>query len=120
MHNNGYILDLNKKSVCNYAIESGKLEILKWLYENGYKFEKSAFELAVEDKNNFEIMEWLYSINCEWDESACGVTAYYGNFENLKWSRKNGCPWNTHTCSNAVHSGNLEILKWLYDNGFAS
>ena len=72
------------EGTCAFAAYGGHLETLKWLRENG----------------------------CRWNEWTCAYAAKGGHLELLKWARANDCPWDESTCANAAEGGHLEVLKW--------
>jgi hypothetical protein len=75
--------------VCNIAIKHDRLEILKWLRNNG----------------------------CPWHDSTCEDAISNGHLKTLKWLHENGCPWGNSACLYAINNGRVEILKYLYKNG---
>src|SRR5947207_2863187 len=104
-----------------YATKNGQLNILKWLYKNGYCIIDSILcELAIE-RGYFDILKWAFEIGstkkifCK--ENLCMYAARHGHFEMLKWLYDRGCQINEWTCASAAKGGYLEILIWLRENG---
>ena len=73
----------------NFAVIKGRLNILKYLHNNGFR----------------------------WGELTCAYAAEYGHLDCLKYLHENDCPWNKWTCLFAAEEGNLECLKYAHENG---
>ncbi len=101
---------------CTSAAKYGKLNILKWAYENGFVLNKMVCNYAAKN-GNLEILNWAHEHNCEWDFWVCYFAAESGNLEILKWARENGCFWNNSICTVAARKGHFDILKWAINNG---
>ncbi len=107
-----------KLRLCELAAESGQLNILKWLFENGYYLGWGYRICATAALNgHFDILKWAREQGCEWDKETCAYAAKYGDLDILKWARKNGCEWDNSTCSFAASGGHLNVLKWARENG---
>ena len=102
---------------CRSAVIGGHLEILQWLCDNGYVYDESLCDEAVEN-NQIEIRRYLYKkgLRCTSD-SMYNHAAKNGYFEILKWLHENNCPRSLAAYKYAVVNGHLDIAKWLWDNG---
>jgi hypothetical protein len=131
---------------CSWAAHGGKLDVLKWLRDNNFRwnemttsqaavgnhfevlkyvidngcpFDELTFANAAKHKgkSSIETLSWLRRIGCPWDEYTCSTAASSGNLEALQWLRENGCPWSERTCDLAALYGQLEVLKWAREHG---
>ncbi len=71
------------------AVQSGKIEILKWLHEHGYP----------------------------WNEDVCAEAAECCNLRTLMWLREKGCRWNGKTLALARDNGLEDVYEWAKMNG---
>ena len=87
------------------AAEAGDLEILKWIRDNGYRFNRFFDRLvcrAAAKGGHLEIIMWLMEQGSPWDRGVCDSAARGGHLEVLKWLHYHGCPWGTTTCAAAA------------------
>jgi len=77
-----------KCEVCCYAALKGHLECLKYLHEQG----------------------------CKWDEWTCIYAGYNGHLACLQYAHENGCEWDILTCVYAASNDHLKCLKYAYEN----
>ena len=96
----------------NYA----NLDTMKWLKENGCKFNSYTF-YCVARNGNLDIMKWLKENGCKFDSWTFNKAARNGNLDNMKWLKDNGCEFSYYTFCEADRNGNLDNMKWLKDNG---
>ncbi len=81
---------LSNKQSCAFAAFYGHFEILKWLREKGFK----------------------------WDKVTCIFAAMGGRLEILKWVMDNGCEWDKAAYWNAKGNGHKEVVKWIEETGY--
>lgn len=121
------------------AVENEALENLKWFLKEGFPFDNyRIFEAAIES-GSLDIMKWLKNNNCRmyrggsnwcnWDKmtrNTCSeryasvfiAAARQGSLDNMKWLFKIGCPINhPKIMQAAMAQGTLENIQWLYKNG---
>lgn len=72
----------------SYAVQSGNIELLQYLLDNGCVFRSGAYK-----ETALEIFKWLHQSNVPWNEGACTNAATKGNFDALIYARTNGCAW---------------------------
>ena len=83
----GFPLDVE---VCYRAAKHGRLECLRYTYEQGV----------------------LCHATC-----VCSVAACYGQLECLRYTHQHGCPLNVWVCVMAARNGNLDCLRYAHENG---
>lgn len=113
---NGFY-EFRQFSKCIYhAAKKGHLELIKWLMENGCKWDESACSIAA--KNGYlEIIQWAISNNLAWNPNICfRDAAIEGHLEILKWAKTNEYFLESYIFDFAATSGQLEILKWFWEN----
>lgn len=99
------------------AISSGKLEIVKYLFENGCIFSEIAcYHAAYEGQLN--ILIYLRSVGFECDTFTFETAVCNGYFEIVKYLFENECPVNPTILDSAVLRCQNEISKYLYEKGF--
>jgi len=104
---------------CNYAVhaaEYGHLEILEWLYKNGYPMNDKLILNVAALHGHLGIIKYL----CENRyilpsfAEACLGAASKGHLEILKYLRENGYLWSVNECIRAAaNNGHDEIVKYL-------
>ncbi len=101
---------------CNSAIKHGKLEILKWLYNNGCEFNGGEGYTAA-FHGHVSCLQYLHKKGCAWNHFICSSAAKGGHLSCLKYARENGCPWDRLTYEKAKSYGHTELLNWAVENG---
>src|SRR5579872_1055228 len=108
--------EMDEDTICAVAAEYGRLEILKWLYEQSYELNEMTCAKAA-GNNQLEILKWLRSKGCPWDDSTCNSAAIGGHLEVLEWVRLNGCTWDHITPVQVASGSHFETFKWITLNG---
>ena len=108
-------LDMDKYLMA-CAAQSGNLDNMKWLKQEGCPWDADTFSGAIEN-GNLDNMKWLKQHGCSWNSYLFSSAAYYGNLDTMKWLRKEQCPWNKNTFESAARNGNLDNMKWLKRHG---
>ncbi|GFH47594.1 hypothetical protein CTEN210_04069 [Chaetoceros tenuissimus] len=128
------------------AQSSDHLHIMKWLFQERFRFSKSssymqstiqAYEHVLEgveaprvtdtlcrkaaQNGNIEVLEYCHRNNFQF-ESDVGVASMLNKdkeqaLATLKWLRRHGCPWEEDLCRAASSNDNLEALKWARNEG---
>ena len=111
-----HLLVDKRNNLCEYAIWGGNFECLKWLVENGYKFNNRVGSKAVE-LGDLDIMKWLVKNGCKLGKGICADAAEHGQLEILKWLVEIGYKMSHETASSAAFNGHLELLQWAVANG---
>lgn len=108
--------DWNEESVL-WAIQKGRLNILRWLRKNGCRFNKKSFSYAAK-YGHLHILNYLErwkgnrQISSSYKYDACNKAAEYGQLDCLKWLKARDFPCFEHVCDNAAKKGHLHILVW--------
>ena len=113
LYENGYDRD---EFTCSYAAENGNLDCLKYLHENGCDWSSSTCMSAAEN-GNFNCLKYLHENGCTWGSSTCEKAVRYNHFDCLKYAHENGCSWDEFTSYWAAINGNLDYLKYAHKNG---
>lgn len=128
------VVHLDSRIYC-FAAMNGHLNVIKWLYSQGYAFDKNVCISAARE-GHIHVLEWLLDNNCEFDEEVCTATVggqtpdsktcwdngnervrNGGHFEALLWLLKNGCPVDYHSIvSAAIRNNHVFILEWMRVN----
>ena len=116
---------LNKRCICNCAVEYGNLDILKYARENALIKEGGSIRPPWDKytcayaalSGSLICLKYLYENDCPWDENTCAYAAKCGSIECLKYARENGCLWNRRTCEYAAESCSLECLMYAHYHG---
>lgn len=104
-------------NVYECAIESGNLDLIKWLYSNKFEIQHVLFVEACE-KGNIDIVKWFADKTDihDNDDLAIRVAAGHGHIDVTNWLLEMKC--NIHSDKNdvlriACIEGNLDVFKWL-------
>jgi hypothetical protein len=120
-----YYWDKTKNYFCstnilkNYAIQTGKIEILQWcLFNDCCKITISDFEKAA-DCGNMEIIMWFYNVTLNFPyDSICKHAAIYGHLHIIKWFHLKGCVMSRCVFVNAIIGSHINILYWGIKNNY--
>jgi len=118
----------NKLSMSHsfYVLKSGKIEIMKYLFENGCKFTDryGQTQYAAEDvckgfdeQGNLEILKYLHDNGYHLNNACHRNAIKNGHLEVLKFLHENGSRCDGSVFRNAAEYGQMEILKYLHENG---
>jgi hypothetical protein len=124
-HKEGCDLPGASYDVCYYAAKQGNLEMLKWLYDNGYTLdldEEDLHSIASVCHNN-ELMEWLVQhSDVQFTRFIMSGAAESGNSAMCEFLHAHGCPMHEDCCDEAakasiIKHGNLDLLRWFREHG---
>jgi hypothetical protein len=132
------------KKVLRHAECSGSVELVEWLLEHGYKFDKNAGETAArfghvhlikwmlqhpigESVSRFtarhaaraghaDVFELLHEFEFDLDDAILNA-AMYGRLEVLQRARDLGYTFNSSHLNAAAEGGNIATFDWLLDHG---
>lgn len=114
LHNNNFGISDN---VAKNAIMNNHLDVLYWYKEKNFPMTQTAI-YAVQS-GNIEILKWVLDNGAEMSAELCTEAAYSGYIDVLKWLRNNQCPWidklnNTSitVCEAAILMGHMSIFCW--------
>ena len=118
-----------------YAAEEGRLDIVKWRYQNNVGFDSSARYRLVGNANagymttyicnraaeggQLHVLKWARSMDppCAWGYDTTQAAARGGHLDVLVWLRQHQCPWNKYTIDAAARSGHHAVVEWARENG---
>ena len=117
-YNQDNILNICTISLQNKNNEEEQFEILKFLYDMGFKGNSDTCEFAAKN-GYFECLKFLHSEGCEINENLCKFITTYGdeNLECLIFASKNGSTLE-NVMSSALENGYVTYVKYLHENGF--
>lgn len=98
----------------------GDLDMLMWMYEQGYSRENLSRGMVwAMLGNHFDVVEWLHGKGVvPIGNVAVIMSARYGNLDMLKWIRDNiPSMFNGQDLWGAAFTGRIDIAKFLYENG---
>jgi hypothetical protein len=105
------------KQVCNYAVEYGYFDILKYAVENGCPLDAYVCVKAIRHDDHLDCFKYLIEKGCPLDEDVTDAAVEYGKIDFLKYAVENGCPLAEDACCNAAHYGYLDCLTYVHENG---
>ena len=78
-------------NACDYAAESGYIDILKYVLAHGCPFDELTCAMAARG-GQLEILKFLRNeLNCPWDYRTVFIAAAMGHLDVLKWTIANSC-----------------------------
>lgn len=104
-----------KSNSLQLAIRRNNLKVVKYLSNNGCKFNRYCYREAINNPD-FEILKWMKKHKIEMSRDACAAASGNGYLKLLKWFREHGCPWDYCTVNSAAYSGNINTLKFAIAN----
>lgn len=99
------------------AVESGNIELCKWLRNQNCPFDDDLPSTAIEN-GYISLFEWLIENNCPYDENIMMDAVLSDSLEIVQYIFNRGYEKSRNSCFNAVKIGNLQILKWLISKNF--
>jgi hypothetical protein len=102
--------------VCTKVVESGNLNMLRYLHDHGYYLD-SFTTMAAAKQNNLEMLQWLHFYKCFISSTASYYAIKYKNKDMFNWLFKNNLHDGNAACTAAVDTNDLQKLKWLYKKG---
>jgi hypothetical protein len=103
--------------VCGYSAESGNVNLLKWLKQEGQRFHIYTCNHAAEAGHE-HVLEYLRAEGCEWNEDCFNAAVIAGHINVLQWLQEHGCPWSTvPMCNHAALSGSIPMMQYARQLG---
>ena len=106
----------NFNGVIHSAIQSGNLDLVKWLYKLGQNPSKNAAMKNAAKTGNLALVQWLYEMGCLLDNRSWCAAIDEGHFHILEWLHEKHCPWDTFIPYN--RGKDLNIVEWLWNRGY--
>lgn len=104
-------------NICNLAAEHGNIEILRWAHENGYMWDRIAFELASTAGNDVACLQYLYQEDYSWTDITMLAAVEHQNFECFKFAIDNDCLFDVRELQQAAEYNQFEMLQLLCEKG---
>ena len=127
------------RQYCLFAAEYGHLDVLKYVYEHGDKYDTRRhedwsnyttinhndeyyWERCIHEKasqhGHLEIVKYIVENNRSTSVWCCNWAAENGHLEIVKYLHEtNRHHWDEYTCMHAAGNGHLEVLKYLHKHG---
>ncbi|CAL6397960.1 unnamed protein product [Bathycoccus prasinos] len=111
--------DWDETTFCREVARTNKLELLKWIREEG-KFDWDHKTIwAAARQGNLEMLKYCVANKCPIDAWACARAAEYGQLECLKYLHEEAkAPWDWETAAEAAGNGDLHILEYLVERKY--
>lgn len=100
-----------------YAAMSGNLDLYKYLHHCGCPGSHDNSSMLAERKGRLEILRWMYDDGWRFNINSCMMAAAGGHLEVLQWMRANGAPWDFLTVRVAQTQGHPDVERWAIANG---
>lgn len=101
---------------CAVVAGQGRLDVLRYLYENGCPWDKDSTEQAA-GSGQLESLMFLHENGCPWDAEASYLAANNCNIACLEYLHMNDCPVDSHTCVHAIQ-GSIRVASRLNNEHF--
>jgi hypothetical protein len=102
---------------CKAAAGAGHLELLKYLFHQGFPWDKDTC-LAAAGNGHLSCLQFAHEQACPWDQFVCREAALQGQLECLRFLFQQGCPHNHNVmCSLAAQGGNVLVLQYVIEYG---
>lgn len=107
-------------NACDYAAESGYIDILKYVLAHGCPFDELTCAMAARG-GQLEVLKFLRNeLNCPWDYRTVFSAAAMGHLDVLKWTIANSCESTSigHLGYVSAAGGHFKVVKWLIEEKF--
>jgi hypothetical protein len=96
-----------------YSAGGGRIEVLKWLKQQGIVFDEVTVYSAAMAGQHFTC-GYLLSEGCRWDESAVYAAALNSHWDTVRWLHAQGCPWDfVQIGTEAARQGSIEGMAYV-------
>lgn len=105
-----------KLGVCciNTAVKSGNFEMVGWLYENGYKYNRSYLKMDLERSNNLRMIKCAHKYGEDMSD-VLNIAIKNNNLDIIQWLKTIGIYPNRDDINLAVSIGNIKILTSMIE-----
>ena len=121
---------IKMKKRINAAIERGcSLEIVKYLYEEGYTVPRDVC-ITAGRAGRLDVLEFFYdaviraddccsdvAITCNWNRDVLVAATANGYVDCLQYAHEHGCEWDPDVAVAAAENGNLNCLQYAHEHG---
>jgi hypothetical protein len=100
--------------MCQKAAESGSVELLQYLKQQGCAFSEQIMCTAAQ-RGLLHVCQYLHTQQCPWSARACTSAAVRGHLSTLRWLHEQGCPWHIEAVRmSAAASGHLAVVAYAH------
>jgi hypothetical protein len=104
--------------ICDYAASSGNIEMAAWVKQEPYMVCDHYAMIAAAAKGHTAMCEYLRAELCPWAAEACEAAARYNHVHTLRWLHQHGCPWVVDDVWDAAaKSGSVDVMLYLQRQG---
>eukprot|EP00953_Heterococcus_sp_UTEX-ZZ885_P009669 5679-Heterococcus_DN1.PRE.1 len=110
------------EDICAHAAESGSIDMLKWLKEQGSVFDKSTMRSAADHGH---VVRYLRAEGCPWHFEACLAALRRSDRDLILWALEHGFEYHDkelefsyfcdHSWETVIKTGSLEMVIWLVE-----
>jgi len=104
-------------SACTLAARRGDRKMLSLLCDVGFDWDIGETCAAAAESGSLECLTYLYENGCSWDENTCTAAARGGHLQCLEYAHENGCPWDGRTVYEAASHGHVKCVAYALKNG---
>jgi len=122
-HQQMHILEYGQKNNCpkpfsvDMAISTGNLQMIQWLWNNGFGFSQRSCYIAAYS-GDLKVVQQLQGLVFPIDDEYVNGATSGGHIHILEWLITIGLSPNINCPTQAAINGHLETLKWLYNKGY--
>lgn len=99
-------------SIC-YAAQRGNMDVLLWLYAQGYPVYQNVLESAAYG-GQIAAMEWLRSLDVSFSKQTLQQAVVGGSADAVEWLLDHDCPMPFPMYYNAIEYGRVDVIMCLY------
>jgi len=109
-------VDADKQSVpCELVLRSGRWEVIRHTLSRMAK-DGNATAVAAET-GNLQLLIYLHEQGFDWHKDTCSLASLNGNLQCLRYAHRNGCAWDNFTTIRAANGGQVDCLQYAHENG---
>jgi hypothetical protein len=114
-HASKFVKNLDKY-ICMNVIESGNLDCLKYIHQNGCKWTVDVCWTA-SSVGNLNCLKYLHENGCPWNEDTCYLASKNGHLSCLKYAHENECTWNSNVIKYGLENNHMDCVEYARANG---
>jgi hypothetical protein len=102
---------------CEYAAAAGHLETVCVLHESDCPWKPETMCASAAESGNLELLQYVREQGCDLSQGVMEIAAERGDLPMCQYLRAQQCPWNRSACDNAAAAGHVDTLRWLHEQG---
>jgi hypothetical protein len=102
---------------CTLAAQNGHMETVRFLLDSSCPWDVNAVCIRAAESGDIQLLQYLKQQGCVFSEDVMRAAAHTGDLYTCRYLHDEQCPWDTTACEYAAHGGHVDTLRWLHEQG---